>query len=165
MLDARQQIHDALLSYCRGIDRLRADDVRAGFHPAAQLDGYGPGPMTIEDFADHAVRALADRYVATQHRISNTRIEFSDDGSSAIVETYVEASHVESPGGDTPNAPRLHIFAGRYIDRCRPDDHGVWKIAGRTLRNDWSRVDTITPMNGTYVASGRGGTPDPLFDD
>ena len=163
MLDARQQIQDALLAYCRGIDRLRADDVRAGFHPGAELDGYGAGPMTIEDFASYAVGALAERFVATQHRMSNTRIEFSDDGTSAIVETYVEASHVESTQGDRAPGQRLHIFAGRYIDRCRPDDDGVWKIAKRTLRNDWSRVDTITPMSGNYVASGRGATPDPLF--
>jgi hypothetical protein len=31
------------------------------------------------------------------------------------------------------------------------------------LRNDWSRVETIeAPMSGSWVASGRGGTPDPL---
>lgn len=164
MTDARQQIHDALLSYCRGIDRLRVDDVRAGFHPGAELQGYGSGSaMTIEDFANYAVKALAERFVATQHRIANTRIEFDDDAMSAMVETYVEASHVEPAVGD--GGQRLHIFAGRYIDRCSPDIDGVWKIAARTLRNDWTRVDTITePMGGNYVASGRGGTADPLFE-
>lgn len=163
MTDARQQIHDALLSYCRGIDRLRPVDVSAGFHPGAVLEGYGAGSMSIEDFASYATAALGKRFSATQHRISNTRIEFDDDGANALVETYVEASHVEPATDDTPQ--RLHLFAGRYIDRCRPDDDGVWKIASRTLRNDWSRVDTISePMVGDYVPSGRGDTPDPLFD-
>lgn len=164
MNDARQQINDALLSYCRGIDRLRPDDVSAGFHAGALLDGYGAGPMTIEDFSAYAVGALAKRFTATQHRISNTRIEFADDATSAIVETYVEASHVE-PGSEG-GPQRLHVFAGRYVDRCRPGADGIWKIEQRTLRNDWSRVDTIPePMSGNYVASGRGGTPDPLYDD
>jgi hypothetical protein len=164
MTDPRQQIHDALLSYCRGIDRLRADDVSAGFHPGALLDGYGAGPMTIEDFAAYAVGALAKRFTATQHRITNTRIEFVDDGASAMVETYVEASHVEAATADAPQ--RLHVFAGRYIDRCRPGDDGVWKIEQRTLRNDWTRVDDIDePMAGNYVASGRGDRSDPLFGD
>lgn len=163
MTDARQEIHDALLSYCRGIDRLRPDDVSAGFHAGAILDGYGAGPMTIEDFSAYAVAALAKRFSATQHRVSNTRIEFDDDGTSAIVETYVEASHVEPGSDDGPQ--RLLIFAGRYIDRCRPDSDGVWKIAQRTLRNDWSRVDTITEqMSADYVPSGRGDAPDPLYD-
>jgi SnoaL-like domain len=163
MTDARQQIHDALLSYCRGIDRLRPDDVSAGFHDGATLDGYGAGPMTIEDFASYATVALGKRFTATQHRITNTRIEFGDDDATALVETYVEASHVEPATDETPQ--RLHLFAGRYIDRCEPDADGVWKIASRTLRNDWSRVDTISePMSGSYVPSGRGETPDPLFD-
>ncbi|MFT6290012.1 MAG: hypothetical protein ACJAR2_000597 [Ilumatobacter sp.] len=163
MPDARQQIYDALLSYCRGIDRLRSSDVQAGFHPGATLEGYGAGPMSIEDFASYAVEALGDRFVATQHRISNTRIEFSDDGQTARVETYVEASHAEQAPADS-DGQRLHVFAGRYIDRCAPDDNGVWKIASRTLRNDWSRVDTITePMSGNYVPSGRGDAPDPLW--
>lgn len=166
MHDARQQIQDALLSYCRGIDRLRADDVRAGFHPGAMLNGYGSAEaMAVEGFADYAVKALGERYVSTQHRMSNTRIEFSHDALSATVETYVEASHVEPFSAELPGH-RLHIFAGRYIDRCTPDADGNWKIAERTLRNDWSSVSTIAePMRGNYVASGRGDTPDPLFDE
>jgi len=164
MLEARQQIHDALLSYCRGIDRLRANDVRAGFHPNAMLHGYGRDEaMAIEAFADYAVNALGERYQTTQHRISNTRIEFQDDGLSAIVETYVEASHVTPFDAEIPGH-QLHLFVGRYIDRCSPDHDGVWKIAERTLRNDWSSMSTISePMPGNYVPSGRAGTPDPLF--
>ncbi|MEM7094556.1 MAG: nuclear transport factor 2 family protein [Actinomycetota bacterium] len=167
MNQARQQIHEALLSYTRGIDRLRADDVRGGFHAGALLHGYGSAEaMPIEAFADYAVRALADRYDATQHRLSNTRIEFVDD-HTARVETYVEASHREPPSDD--GTQRLHTFAGRYIDRCAPDDDGVWRIAERVLRNDWSKVEVIDqPMRGAYVPSGRGegpdATPDPLDD-
>ena len=161
---ARQQIHDALLSYCRGIDRLRAADVRAAFHPGAVLAGYGAEPTTVDVFADYAAQALGERYVATQHRISNTRIEFADDGNSAVVETYVEASHAEA--ADADGAQRLHIFAGRYIDRCTPGDDGTWRIAHRTLRNDWSKVETTNgPMRGAWVASGRGDQTDPLFEE
>ena len=65
------------------------------------------------------------------------------------MEAYVEASHVE-PG----EQERLHLFAGRYIDRFeRRDD---WRIAERTLRNDWSKVDEITEtMTGAYVRGTR----------
>lgn len=155
---------EALLSYTRGIDRLRAPDVIAGFHNGALLHGYGPDPMAVEKFAEYAVQALGAKYVATQHRMANTRIQFTDNGASALVETYVEASHVEPPADDGTH--RLLTFAGRYIDRCTPDDGGAWRIAVRTLRNDWSKVETITEtMQGAWVASGRGGTPDPLDTD
>ena len=163
MDDARGQISDALLSYTRGIDRLRADDVRAGFHDGALLHGYGSSDaMPIEQFADYACQALAARYVSTQHRLSNTRIEFIA-ADTARVETYVEASHAEPAADD--GTQRLHTFAGRYIDRCTPGDDGVWRIAERTLRNDWSKVETITePMRGAYLPSGRGDAHDPLDD-
>lgn len=164
MDDARHQINEALLSYCRGIDRLRADHVRAAFHPGALLHGYGSADATpVEAFADYATQALGDRYLSTQHRISNSRIQFADDLRSATAETYVEASHVEPDASGNP--ARIHLFAGRYIDRCTPGDDGVWRIAERTLRNDWSKVDTIAePMRGAYVASGRGDEPDPLWE-
>ena len=160
----REQIMDALLSYTRGIDRLRARDVVAAFHDGALLHGYGPEPMAVEKFAAYAVESLGNKYVATQHRMSNTRITFTDGGAGALVESYVEASHAEPPAAD--GTQRLLTFAGRYIDRCTPGDDGVWRIAIRTLRNDWSKVEVITePMRGAWVASGRGDTSDPLFDE
>ncbi|MFN3258591.1 MAG: nuclear transport factor 2 family protein [Ilumatobacter sp.] len=157
-VSSRQQIHDALLSYCRGIDRLDAGAVSAAFHPGAQLEGYAPTVMSIETFVEHALASLGAKFTATQHRISNTRIEETDGG--ARVETYVLASHVQtSDGGD-----RLLTFAGRYIDRATERD-GQWRIEHRTLRHDWSKIEEIAePMTGAWVQSGRAGTPDPLDD-
>jgi hypothetical protein len=157
-VDARQQIHDALLTYCRGIDRLDPEAIAAAFHPGAELIDYGAETLTIEAFAEYAVASLGKRFRATQHRISNTRIEF--DGDRALVETYVLAYHVEP----TDDGDVLHTFDGRYIDRFECRD-GAWLIASRTLRNDWSKVEPIdAPMRGAWVASGRGGSPDPIYD-
>lgn len=165
-VDARTQIHDALMRYCRGIDRLDGDAVASGFHPDATLHDYGSaGSMPIETFVEHAIGALASRYSATQHRISNTLIEFDGgdvSSGSALVETYVLATHISPPDEDSGRAEELHTFAGRYIDRFTEVD-GKWLIAERTLRNDWSTVETIQHrMPGGYVTSGRDGTPDPL---
>jgi hypothetical protein len=157
-LEIRAQIDDALRSYTRGIDRLHAPSVAAAFHPGAELIDYGPAPATIEQFVDRAMASLGAKFVATQHRISNTRVELR--GDHALVETYVNATHVEHTDGGR----RLHTFYGRYIDRFEERD-GAWKIARRTLRNDWSMVqDMGEPMAGGYQPSGRGGTPDPIFD-
>lgn len=161
----RQQINDALLKYCRGIDRLDADEALAAFHPGALLVDYRPEPMTAETFIESILPSLKERYQATQHRISNTTIRFDTsttvEPSTAMVETYVLAFHMEYDNQDT--APRLMTFNGRYIDRFEQRD-GPWLIAHRNLRCDWSKVETVeaTMGGGAWKFSGRGGTPDPF---
>lgn len=156
-LAVRAKIEDSLRSYCRGIDRLHAPSVVNAFHPGAMLVDYGPQPMTIEVFVDYALPSLSKRFVATQHRISNITVD--QDGDKAIVETYVHATHVE----ESAEGRRLHTFVGRYIDRFEERD-GSWKVAHRTLRNDWSTAEPMAPsMSGTYVPSGRGESPDPMW--
>lgn len=158
--DIHLAIGNALRSYCRGIDRLDGALVAAAFHAGAELIDYGPETLRIETFVEHAIASLGRRFVATQHRLSNVTIEIDASSTHAKVEAYVLAFHVQED-----NAKQLlHTFNGRYIDRFELRG-GAWKIARRTLRNDWSRVETIhTTMSGTWVPSGRGGMPDPLDD-
>ena len=106
LVEARIEIQDRLLSYTRGIDRLDADLVRSAFHPDAQLVDYGPNPMSIEEFAAYAISSLRERFVATQHRVSNIRVEI--EGNNAVLEAYVLAYHVtefstRSMGGTLTN--------------------------------------------------------------
>ncbi len=167
--ESRAEIEAALRSYCRGIDRLDAAAVLAAFHPAAELHDYGADPMTVEAFVEYALPALEKRFTATQHRISNTTIERDgddggDDGDDrALVETYVLAFHHQP--GDDGAPPRLHTFNGRYVDRFERRA-GQWAIARRHLRVDWSRIETVEEtMGGAWVASGRAGSPDPVYPD
>ena len=164
LIAARQQIQDALLSYCRGIDRLRPELILAAFHPGALLHDYGAEPVSIEQFAEHAPVSLERKFVATQHRISNTTVEFdspaSDEGGSATVESYVLAYHWE----EATDGERLHTFNGRYIDRFTERD-GNWKISQRHLRVDWSKIEPVrATMGDRWVRSGRGDDSDPLWD-
>lgn len=164
MAAARRQIHDALLSYCRGIDRLRPELISAAFHPGALLHDYGTVPMSIEQFAEGAPASLEAKFAATQHRISNTYIEFDADvaagtANGATVESYVLAYHWE----DSADGARLHTFNGRYIDRFTERD-GSWQISQRRLRIDWSKVEPVeATMGDRWVRSGRGDNPDPLW--
>jgi hypothetical protein len=165
-LVARQQIEDCLRYYCRGIDRLDGDAVLRCFHPGGQLVDYGAEPMAVEAFVTYALPSLATKYVATQHQISNTLVEFDggDVGSGgATVETYVMAFHVESTGSGSEAPYRLHVFNGRWIDRYTSATDGQWRCSTRVLRNDWSSVTEITDdMGNRWPKSGRNGTPDPL---
>ena len=163
-----QQIRNALLSYCRGIDRLDPVVLAAGFHPGAELRDYGAEPMSIETFVEVALASLRRRFISTQHRVSNMSIDFDSDEAGALVETYVLAFHVSAADGDGDGDGDgdhlLHTFNGRYIDRFE-ERYGVWKIATRTLRNDWSKIEPIDrTMRGNWVASGRVGDSDPLWD-
>tara|TARA_A100001037_G_C14842029_1_gene496971 strand:+ start:84 stop:581 length:498 start_codon:yes stop_codon:yes gene_type:complete len=158
-LSQRVEIVDALLSYTRGIDRLDKESVISAFHPGAILNNYGPEPMPIEDFVEYALPSLKQRYSATQHRVSNIRIEIKED--RALVESYVLAYHVKL----SENSNQLHTFNGRYIDTFALRD-AHWKISERFLRNDWSKVDDITEeMAGSSVwVKGRRDADDPIYD-
>lgn len=159
--ELRHIAEERLLTYCRGIDRLDPGIVAAPFHPGALLIDYAPTPVPIEAFVERAVVSLGERFVATQHRATNLLLErLAPD--VARYEAYMLAFHLE----DGDEGRRLHTFNGRYVDRLEERD-GVWKIAQRHLRVDWS---TITPadetMTGeeTWVRSGRAGAPDPIFE-
>ena len=158
-LSQRVEIVDALFSYTRGIDRLDKESVISAFHPGAILNNYGPEPMPIEDFVEYALPSLKQRYSATQHRVSNIRIEIKED--RALVESYVLAYHVKS----SENSKQLHTFNGRYIDTFALRD-AHWKISERFLRNDWSKVDDITEeMAGSSVwVKSRRDADDPIYD-
>lgn len=156
-LTARIAIAEALHSYCRGIDRLDADAVRAAFHDDGILVDYGsPDPVRAVDFADIATTSLR-KYEATQHRITNTSI-IDRTATTARVESYILAFHVE----DGDEGRYLHTFNGRWIDEFEDRGDG-WRIARRTLRVDWTRRDAWQEnMRGNYVESARDRT-DPLY--
>ena len=150
-LAGMDEITSALLRYTRGIDRLDGDLVLSAFHPGAMCVDYGAEPMKIEDFVTYAIPRLGEAYSATQHRVSNVAIEFDEGNCSAICEAYVLAFHVKQADA----APELHTFNGRYVDRFERRSDG-WKVATRTLRVDWSRIETLDEsMGGAWVESGR----------
>ena len=152
----REEILDRLLAYTRGIDRLDEESLLSAFHPGATMTDYGPEPMSIEDFVSHAIPSLRNRFVATQHRVSNIRIEIND--GTAVVESYVLAYHIEESDG----IRKLHTFNGRYIDEYS-EREGQWKIHQRTLRKDWTKIEDIgDEMAGTWPSSARDQT-DPIY--
>ena len=157
--NAEKQIVDCLLSYTRGIDRLDPDAILAAFHPGALLEGYQVDALVpIEDFALPVTERLRKRYSSTQHRLSNTKIDFNDDG--AIAESYILAYHVQPADEDSPE--RLWTFSGRYIDYFEDRD-GQWRIAKRFLRADWTRIETIDEKMPNKFIAGSRDESDPIY--
>ncbi|MBC8186762.1 MAG: nuclear transport factor 2 family protein [Proteobacteria bacterium] len=134
---AKQAIYELSCQYCRGLDRLDAELLRSVFFEDAYCE-YGFYNGRPAEFMDYAMKAL-ESHAANHHMIGNALIEV--EGSEAFGEIYFRAYHkLESESGFQDL-----IIAGRYIDRYERRD-GVWKIAYRSERNDWSRTENTNDV-------------------
>jgi hypothetical protein len=128
----RQEIHQTLMRYCRGVDRADEDLINSAFHPGA-VDDHGtprPAPELARGVATGTQRQL-------MHFMGNVLIDL--DGDTAFVESYfISFSHQDE---DAVTSTRTR--AGRYLDRFERRD-GTWKIAHRLVVDEWARLDELT---------------------
>lgn len=135
MTDAdRREIHETVLRYCRAVDRLDFDGIRAVYAPDGVDHHTGfSGP------ADQYVawlRGLLPRLDGTMHLVGNHLSEV--DGDRAVAETYGTAVHWGTPGTD----PRLNFTSGfRYVDHFVRTPEG-WRIRERFAVREWTRDDS-----------------------
>jgi hypothetical protein len=157
-LVAKQEIYDVLCRYCRGIDRLDLDLVRACYHPDA-VDHHNGFSGGLEEFLAWAETSLR-QMDGTMHSICNHLVEV--DGDVAVAETYVHTTHWTA----RPLKPSHNAQTGtRYVDVFERRE-GVWRIAERWAVRSWIR----TEENGLEVHAdaalgpvGRRDRQDPLY--
>lgn len=130
----KQEIHECMMRYCRGIDRCDEELIRSAYHPDA-YDDHGGFKGTVDDFVSVVIPAL-HRWKGTLHFVGNELVEIQ--GDVAYSESYVVAHHREERGGKEFDL----VFGGRYVDRFERRN-GVWRIARRTVVCDWTRVDPV----------------------
>ena len=152
-----QAVHEVVLRYCRGIDRLDEATVRSCYHPDA-TDTHGSFHGTVDEFLTWAFRLLG-RYTSTMHLVANHLSTIA--GDAAVAETYGIAHHLS----EDPD-PRRNLTVGfRYLDRLERREGGPWLIARRIATSEW----VTAPVEGTrwpIPASdvrGRRGPEDPLY--
>ncbi|GAA4332997.1 nuclear transport factor 2 family protein [Pigmentiphaga soli] len=170
----RMAIQDTMYRWCRAVDRLDFDGIRSVFHPDA-IDRHGP----FEGSVDGLVEWIRERHRAipfSMHQISNILIEFAGP-DLALVETYVrtvqrypaeaKAALAQLSGGaQGRDGLGADLFTcSRYVDRFERRD-GEWRIARRTLVQDWKQIvdvpaDAPRPREGWLV--GRRDRQDPLY--
>lgn len=161
---ARDEIHEVLATYARGVDRADGALLRSCYHPDAIEEHGGTYEGNAHTYVEGAIGRI-QRMGAMQHLLGSTYIEFS--GDIAYVETYVwTLLRVTTAGGD------LDTFTGgRLIDRFERRD-GAWKIAHRRAVFDWNR-DTPAHegwVNGMFqpgkpgMRQGRKGRDDPSYE-
>jgi hypothetical protein len=145
----RSQITDALLRYCRGLDRMNFDLVRSAYHDDA-IDDHGGYHGGIPGL----IAWMAGRHASVEqcmHSITNCTIE--RDGDLAVVETYClsyQRYYTDGAGGaedsDVVDADRDReqvIAAVRFIDRFERRASG-WKIAHRKVAFESAWTETVT---------------------
>lgn len=154
--EEREAIRDAVLRYCRGIDRLDMELVRSAYHPGG-IDHHTGFSGPIETFVEWVAQALS-RFDGTMHLVGNQLIE--GDGTLAVCETYGTAVHWGAPADD----PRRNFTSGfRYVDHFEKRE-GRWAIVERWAVREWTRSDA-----GRYMAKeGEGPAPtrdqeDPVY--
>ena len=116
----RQEIHDCLLRYCRGIDRLDAELMLSAYHADA-IDDHGLVVLGAADFVDWAIDFHRTNNPIHQHGIGNLTIDL--DGDVAHSECYYTFIGTRSGGPST-------LSFGRYVDRLEKRE-GRWAIAMR----------------------------------
>jgi hypothetical protein len=131
----REAIREALLRYCRGVDRMDNELIRSLYHDDAKEHHGGFRGETPDDFITYADER-SGTFAATSHFVTNHSIELA--GDVAYSEAYVLVVH----HGEDADGPLEAIFGGRYVDRFERRG-GEWKIADRAVVHDWSRVDRI----------------------
>jgi hypothetical protein len=156
-ISARLEINQALIRYCRGVDRGDPALIGAAFHPGAE-DEHGPFRGLGSELAERLAYGPHDPDAGGQHQLFNVYIEL-DGPDLARVESYVMAYH---PVCEPDGSEKMLVFAGRYLDRFERRD-GEWKIAHRQVICDWHRKEELSPPMPQYPPGRKGPGRDPAY--
>lgn len=147
----RDEIRQALMRYCRGIDRGDEELINSAFHSDAIDDHGTPGPAT------ELARRVASLDMQLMHFTGNILIELA--GESAYVESYFISFSPVMDDGVSSTRSR----AGRYLDRFERRG-GEWKIAHRMVVDEWARLDPVTKVPiGPGAHTGKRSGDDPVY--
>jgi hypothetical protein len=129
----RQAIHDVLMSYSRGVDRLDRELILSVYHSDA-TDDHGVFIGGPTEFADWVIGMHTRLHLSHQHCQFNSTIDL--DGDVAHAETYYMFIGMNRSGEP------LAMSGGRYLDRFERRD-GRWAIAARVCLRDWAPLKQV----------------------
>jgi ketosteroid isomerase-like protein len=145
----RQEIHDCLLRYTRGVDRHDKALMQSAYHPDA-WDEHGVAEGNPEDFCTWAIGWHGEFQTRHQHIITNHTVEL--DGDTAHAETYYLFLGENREGPPT-------ISFGRYVDRLEKRA-GVWAIAHRVCVIEKSGAFLDVDVPAEWLSAMRSTGPD-----
>jgi hypothetical protein len=148
----RQAIYDAMMRYCRGVDRCDESLMGSIYHDGARAFG-----TSAAEFVKHFIPDNRAATLFTVHSISNFTIEIDGD------QAHSEAYFVTYAGRDDDGGEVVDAFCGRYVDQWERRDRR-WGVTVRDVVHEWSRGNAfgteaypVPPSeDGTFVAPVRG---------
>ena len=157
VLRDKQEIHDLLMKYCRGVDRGDRNLIAEVFHPDG-VDDHGDFVVNASDVPDLFVAMVKRSPKGGMHFIGNILIEL--DGDTAYAESYFWAvKDVDRGDGSV-----IRIRAGRYVDRLERRG-GKWQVHERVLVDEFNRIDSVSESIGPRERYqwGRRDRDDPVY--
>ncbi|MFN8024961.1 MAG: nuclear transport factor 2 family protein [Acidimicrobiia bacterium] len=146
----KQAVHEVVLRYCRGVDRMDRELVRGCYHADA-TDEHGTFVGTPDDYIEWAFDAVA-KFEVTMHVVANHLCEIdAGDPDLAFAETYGLAYHQGPPADDKR---RNFVTGFRFVDRFERRN-GEWRIASRVTVREWTHQ--ITPDQQWHIKPDRDG--------
>ncbi len=140
LLRDRQEIHELLMNYCRGVDRGDRELLAQIYHPDA-VDDHGDFVVNARDIPELFVAMVKQSPKGGMHFVGNVLIEL--EGDTAYAECYFWA--VKDIDRDA--VPAIRIRAGRYIDKLERRA-GVWRIQERVLADEFHSIDKVDAQIG-----------------
>lgn len=131
----KQEIHERLTAFSRGMDRFDHASYSSAFWPDAVM-AAGPFVGTPQECWEWAVPMHEAGQILTHHSLLNCTIDIQ--GDEAHTETYyifVGRNRDES----------LWQAGGRYVDRFERRN-GEWRIAMRHNAIEWSCLPPVLPI-------------------
>lgn len=152
---AEREIKQALLRYCRGVDRMDEQLVRSAFRADAVIT-MGEFTGGIDELLT-MIWKLVGRRTMTMHYLTNILVEFDpDDPAASRAESYGFALQ-----RSTSAPPKGNLINGfRYLDDLTQQD-GRWLISRRITVSEWLRVDDLAgqwPLPPSTLTGTRDGT-------
>ena len=133
----RIEIDELLVRYARALDYRNFDELDLLFTPDATFDAGGLGAPTGPTAIKEMIRGTIGHLDATQHLVGKSLIEFSEDGDSAEVRTYLISQHIRE---SAPGPVKHYFLGGEYYDRMVRTPQG-WRITYRRLDRLWKQGD------------------------
>jgi hypothetical protein len=133
MSDSMQAIRRLMNEYCYSIDRGDLDGfadlfANGSFEVIGDPAGPAVGAGAVRRVLDNVT--LYDGKTHTKHVLSNVLIDVSEDGETAVAESYITLYQ-----GLPPDFPLQAIFIGHYHD-CFERVSGDWQFASRRISPD-----------------------------
>jgi hypothetical protein len=121
----RAAIQEAVLRYCRGVDRADAELLASAYHPDA-VDEHGMAHFEGDAIARGIIELVSGSRVSL-HQITNQTVDLLGT-SRAACESYFTAWQSMQHEGEE----RMLLALGRYIDQFEKRD-GDWRVAHRLV--------------------------------